>query len=252
METPLVEGPPEPRKRTGIQTIVIDPGHGGRDAGAVGPSGVLEKDVALQIARALRQELEERVGLRVILTRDRDVFVPLTARTRMANQAGADLFLSIHCNSARARAGAGFETYFLSEAKTEDERRVARMENSALRFENPSVDPEQLGELNFILWDLAQNEYLRESSFLAELVQGGLADELDLRNRGVKQAGFWVLNGAYMPAILVETAFISNPREERLLASRDFQARLVDGIADSILEYVDLYERKVTTPEVGA
>jgi N-acetylmuramoyl-L-alanine amidase len=188
----------------------------------------------------------------VILTRGSDVFVPLTSRTRMANEAGADLFISIHCNSARSRSGQGFETYFLSEAKTEDERRVARMENASLRFENPDLDPERLGDLNFILWDLAQNEYLRESSDLAELIQKGLDDELDLHDRGVKQAGFWVLNGAYMPAILIETAFISNPSEERLLASRKFQRHLVDGIADSLLEYVDTYDRKVVGPEVGA
>jgi N-acetylmuramoyl-L-alanine amidase len=253
VETPLATGPPAAREeRTGIRTVVIDAGHGGRDVGAVGPNGVLEKDVTLQVARALRAELESRSDLEVILSRERDVFVPLTARTRLANESGADLFISVHCNSSRGRSGAGFETYFLSEAKTEDERRVAKMENASLRFENPEIDPEQLGELNFILWDLAQNEYLRESSFLAELVQRGLADEIDLRNRGVKQAGFWVLNGAYMPAILVEMAFLSNPSEESLLASEDFQGRIVDGLADSVMGYVDMYERKVTLQEVGA
>lgn len=251
-ETPLPEAPRRHRPRAGVRTIVLDAGHGGRDVGAIGPSGVREKDVTLQVARALKAELERRSELQVILTRGRDVFVPLTSRTRMANEAGADLFISIHCNSARSRSGEGFETYFLSEAKTEDERRVARMENASLRFENPDLDPERLGDLNFILWDLAQNEYLRESSDLAELVQKGLDDELDLHDRGVKQAGFWVLNGAYMPAILIETAFISNPSEERLLASRKFQKRLVDGIADSVLEYVEAYDRKVVGPEVGA
>jgi N-acetylmuramoyl-L-alanine amidase len=250
--TPLPGGGEERRPRAGIRTVVLDAGHGGRDVGAVGPGGLREKDVTLRLALLLKQELESRSDLRVILTRDRDVFVPLGARTRMANESGADLFLSIHCNSARSRSGQGFETYFLSEAKTEDERRVAQMENASLRFENPEIDPERLGELNFILWDLAQNEYLRESSSLAELVQGGLDDELDLRDRGVKQAGFWVLNGAFMPAVLVETAFISNPREERLLGSDDFRRRVVDGIADSVLEYVDQYERKVALRDVGA
>jgi N-acetylmuramoyl-L-alanine amidase len=254
VETPLATELPGARKqRTGIQTVVLDAGHGGRDVGAIGPTGVLEKDVALQVARALRTELQRRAPeLRVILTREEDVFVPLTARTRMANEVGADLFLSIHCNSSPRRSGRGFETYFLSEAKTEDARRVAKMENSSLRFENPEIDPDRLGELNFILWDLAQNEYLRESSQLATLVQEGLADELDLRDRGVKQAGFWVLNGAYMPAILIETAFISNPDEEQLLASGRFQDQLVDGLADSVMEYVDTYERKVTVQEAGA
>jgi N-acetylmuramoyl-L-alanine amidase len=249
VETPLPASPRLRKPRAGVRTVVIDAGHGGRDVGAIGPSGVREKDVTLQIARALQAELEHRSDLRVILTRDSDMFVPLTARTRMANEAGADLFISIHCNAARSRSGQGFETYFLSEAKTEDERRVARMENASLRFENPDIDPQQLGELNFILWDLAQNEYLRESSDLAELVQRGLGDELDLDDRGVKQAGFWVLNGAYMPAILIETAFISNPSEERLLASHKFQSRLVDGIADSVLDYVAAYDRKLALDE---
>jgi N-acetylmuramoyl-L-alanine amidase len=238
--------PKRARPRTGVRTIVIDAGHGGQDAGAIGPTGLREKDVTLAVARALAEELASRsADLRVILTRDSDVFVPLGKRTKMANDAGADLFVSIHCNSARNRSGQGFETYFLSEAKTEDERRVARIENASLRFENPDLDPEELGDLNFILWDLAQNEYLRESSSLAGMVQEGLSDELDLRDRGVKQAGFWVLNGAYMPAILVETAFISNPREERLLGSDEFRERVVDGLADSLIEYADLYERKV-------
>ncbi len=253
VQTPLPSTPRLHKPHAGVRTVVIDAGHGGRDVGAIGPSGVREKDVTLQVARALKAELERRSDLRVLLTRDDDVFVPLTARTRMANEAGADLFISVHCNSARSRSGQGFETYFLSEAKTEDERRVARMENASLRFENPDIDPDQLGELNFILWDLAQNEYLRESSDLADLVQRGLDDELDLRDRGVKQAGFWVLNGAFMPAILIETAFISNPSEERLLASRKFRSRLVDGIADSLLEYVEAYDRKVAfDDEVGA
>jgi N-acetylmuramoyl-L-alanine amidase len=249
---PLPGGGEERRPRAGIRRVVIDAGHGGRDVGAVGPGGLREKDVTLRLALLLKRELESRSDLDVVLTRDRDVFVPLASRTRTANESGADLFLSLHCNSARARTGQGFETYFLSEAKTEDERRVAQMENASLRFENPEIDPERLGELNFILWDLAQNEYLRESSSLAELVQRGLDDELDLRDRGVKQAGFWVLNGAFMPAVLVETAFISNPREERLLGSDDFRGKLVDGIADSVLEYVDQYERKVALREVGA
>jgi N-acetylmuramoyl-L-alanine amidase len=253
VQTPLPSKPRLHKPRAGVRTVVIDAGHGGRDVGAIGPTGVREKDVTLQVARALKAELERRSDLRVLLTRDADVFVPLTARTRMANEAGADLFISVHCNSARSRSGQGFETYFLSEAKTEDERRVAKMENASLRFENPDIDPDQLGELNFILWDLAQNEYLRESSDLADLVQRGLDDELDLRDRGVKQAGFWVLNGAYMPAILIETAFISNPSEERLLVSRKFQSRLVDGIADSLLDYVEAYDRKVAfDDEVGA
>jgi N-acetylmuramoyl-L-alanine amidase len=226
-------------------TIVLDAGHGGRDAGAIGPHGVREKEVTLEVVRRLANRLGSMPGLRVVLTRDDDQFVALGERTRIANREHADLFVSIHANSAENRTAEGFETYFLSAAKTEDARRVARMENSAVRYENPSIDPESLGELNFILWDLAQNEYLRESSTLAESVQEEIDRRLALRSRGVKQAGFFVLNGAFMPAILFEMAFISNPKEESLLDDPAFQTRIADGIAESLLAHLDRYSRKV-------
>ena len=226
-------------------TIVLDAGHGGRDAGAIGPHGVREKEVTLEVVRRLANRLGSVPGLRVVLTRDDDQFVALGERTRIANREHADLFVSIHANSAENRTAEGFETYFLSAAKTEDARRVARMENSAVRYENPSIDPESLGELNFILWDLAQNEYLRESSTLAESVQEEIDRRLALRSRGVKQAGFFVLNGAFMPAILFEMAFISNPKEESLLDDPAFQTRIADGIAESLLAHLDRYSRKV-------
>ena len=159
---------PTPKRAPGDGwTIVLDAGHGGRDAGAIGPSGVREKDVTLAVVRRLAERLDRVDGLRVVLTRGGDEFVALGERTKIANREKADLFVSIHANSAENRSAEGFETYFLSAAKTEDARRVARMENSALRYENPSIDPESLGELNFILWDLAQNEDLLESSTLA-------------------------------------------------------------------------------------
>jgi N-acetylmuramoyl-L-alanine amidase len=185
--------------------------------------------------------------VRVVLTRGDDTFVPLGERTKIANREKADLFVSVHANAAESRQAEGFETYFLSAAKTEDARRVAQMENSVLRYENPSIDPASLGELNFILWDLAQNEYLRESSVLAESVQEEINRRLDLRSRGVKQAGFFVLNGAYMPAILFEMAFISNPREESLLHDSSFQSRIAEGLAESLLAHLDRYSRKVST-----
>ena len=226
-------------------TIVLDAGHGGRDAGAIGPGGTHEKEVTLEVVRRLAERLGGVPGVRVVLTRNDDRFVALGERTRIANHEKADLFVSIHANSAESRAAEGFETYFLSAAKTEDARRVARMENSAVKYENPSIDPESLGELNFILWDLAQNEYLRESSTLAESVQEEIDRRLALRSRGVKQAGFFVLNGAFMPAILFEMAFISNPKEESLLDDPAFQTRIADGLAESLLAHLDRYSRKV-------
>ena len=239
--------PSTPRPaRTGGWTIVLDAGHGGHDPGSIGPSGVREKDVTLAVVRRLAERLDRVDGVRVVMTRADDAFVALGERTKIANRERADLFVSIHANAAENRSAEGFETYFLSAAKTEDARRVARMENAAIRYENPSIDPESLGELNFILWDLAQNEYLRESSTLAETVQEEIDRRLALRSRGVKQAGFFVLNGAFMPAILFEMAFISNPREESLLDDPAFQDRLADALSESLLAHLDRYSRKLS------
>ena len=240
---------PTPRRVPGDGwTIVLDAGHGGHDPGSIGPTGVREKDVTLAVVRRLAERLDGLDGVRVVLTRGGDEFVALGERTKIANREKADLFVSIHANSAENRSAEGFETYFLSAAKTEDARRVARMENAAIRYENPAIDPESLDELNFILWDLAQNEYLRESSALAEAVQEELGQRLSLKSRGVKQAPFYVLNGAFMPAILFETALISNPREESLLNDPAFRNRLVDGLAESILEFLDDYGRRAASP----
>jgi N-acetylmuramoyl-L-alanine amidase len=243
---------PTPRRAPGDGwTIVLDAGHGGHDPGSIGPSGVREKDVTLAVVRRLAERLDHVDGVRVVLTRGGDEFVALGERTKIANREKADLFVSIHANSAENRSAEGFETYFLSAAKTEDARRVARMENSAVRYENPSIDPESLGELNFILWDLAQNEYLRESSTLAESVQEEIDRRLALRSRGVKQAGFFVLNGAFMPAILFEMAFISNPREESLLDDPTFQNRVADALSESLLAHLDRYSRKLSPAQAA-
>ncbi|MGH7557740.1 MAG: N-acetylmuramoyl-L-alanine amidase family protein [Gemmatimonadota bacterium] len=235
--------PPGPRARDAWR-IVVDAGHGGRDPGSIGKGGTREKEVTLRVARALAERLEED-DVEVVLTRGGDEFIALGERTRIANREEADLFVSIHANSSENRSAEGFETYFLSAAKSEDARRVAKMENSAILYESPEIDPASLDELNFILWDLAQNEYLRESSALAETIQEELEDRLSLESRGVKQAGFFVLNGAYMPAVLFEMAFISNPREENLLNDPAFRSRMVDGLAESLLGYLDGYGRRL-------
>lgn len=233
------------RTTRNVWKVVVDAGHGGRDPGSIGPDGTREKDVTLRVARALAERLGREDGVEVVLTRADDTFLALGERTRIANREEADLFVSIHANSAGSRSAEGFETYFLSAAKSEDARRVAKMENSAIRYESPEIDPESLDELNFILWDLAQNEYLRESSALAETIQVELDRRLPLESRGVKQAGFFVLNGAYMPAVLFEMAFISNPREEALLNDSAFRTRLVDGLATSLLGYLDGYGQRL-------
>jgi len=238
--------------------VAIDPGHGGPDVGMEGPIGarpfLREKDVTLAVARALADELGRR-GIRTVLTRTRDTLIALRDRGRIAGADSADLFVSIHVNAANprwrdAKGARGFETYFLAEARTEDARRVARMENESVRFETGDDTP-QGGAIGFILNDLAQNEHLRESSRLAELIEASLGRSHPSESRGVKQAGFAVLATSYMPAVLVELGFGSNPDEARFLTGAAGQRRLARAIADGVQRYLVEYERRVAAPGQG-
>ena len=204
--------------------------------------------MTLAIARALAAELERR-GFATVMTRDRDTLIALGDRGRLAGRASADLFVSIHVNAANPRwhnAGdaRGFETYFLAKARTEDEARMARMENASVRFET-SARAEHGDPLSYILTDLAQNEHLRESSRMAALVQSSLERVHPAVGRGVKQAGFAVLATSYMPAILVETGFGSNVAEARYLTSEPGQRRIAAAVADGVARYLSEYERRV-------
>jgi N-acetylmuramoyl-L-alanine amidase len=217
-----------------VRTIVIDPGHGGEEVGAQGPGGTYEKDIALSIARKLRAELVNERGLQVFLTRDKDVEVSLDERTAIANNYKADLFLSIHANASRARGAKGSEVYFLSyQASDEDSRRMAQQEGMA----EPIAQAPAGSDLALILWDMAQAEHLEESSALASRIQEELADVTGSEGRGVKQAPFRVLVGATMPAVLVEVAFISNPDEEKLLASDTYQSKVAAALARGVERY---------------
>jgi N-acetylmuramoyl-L-alanine amidase len=200
------------------------------------------------VSRQLRRALEER-GVKVIMTRTTDTLIALSDRGKIANEAKGDLFVSIHVNAANPRwqnpGGArGFETYFLAEAKTEDERRVAAMENEAVRFET-SVDVNRDDPLGFIMRDMAQNEHLRESARLAQLVQAGMRQVHPGPNRGVKQAGFRVLVTAFMPAVLVEIGFGTNRSEAAYMTAPERQEELAERLADAIVRYLAEYERKV-------
>lgn len=235
---------PPPKAHYKITTIVIDPGHGGKDPGAIGRGGTREKDVVLVIAKELKRLLSERLGVRVVLTRTGDYFIPLRERTARANNERADLFISIHANAALGRArGGGFETYYHSLALTPEAKAVAKRENAVIRLEKGSR--RVMSQAEFILWDMAHNTYLNESSDLAILVQEGLDKKLKIRNRKVDQAHFYVLSGADMPSILVEVAFISNPREENMLRSLDFQKRVAEGLYNAIALYKRNYERSM-------
>jgi N-acetylmuramoyl-L-alanine amidase len=217
-----------------VRTVVIDPGHGGENPGARGPGGSLEKDVALSVARRLRAELVNARGLQVFLTRDKDIDVDLDDRTAIANNYKADLFVSIHANASRERGAKGSEVYFLSyQASDDDSRRTAQLEGAAEPLPESAVGT----DLALILWDMAQAEHLEESSALASRIQEELAVVTGSEGRGVKQAPFRVLVGAAMPAVLVEVAFISNPEEEKLLASEAYQAKVAASLARGIERY---------------
>jgi N-acetylmuramoyl-L-alanine amidase len=230
-------------------SVTVDPGHGGSDPGNPGqffPRGLREKDVTLQVGLLLREELKSR-GVGVRMTRASDTLISLADRGRYCSR-DCDLFVSLHVNSLPRRAGytevRGFETYFLAEAKTEDAERVARMENDALRFETAAEEAAQERGLDFILKDLALNEYLRESARLAELVQDNLGEVHDGGDRGVKQAGFMVLTTARRPAVLVELGYSTNRADARVLTNRASQRRLAARIADAVVDYLLEYERK--------
>src|SRR6266566_2673721 len=250
--------PAAPNPITGLRlahTIVVDPGHGGVDPGNPGlhfPRGLTEKDITLGIGMLLRLELVRR-GLNVVLTRATDTLIDLANRPLFC-RADCDLFVSIHVNAMpagrRQTQVNGVETYFVSDAKTEDQKRVAQMENAALRFETaPGLDGG--GSLGFILHDLQLNEYLRESARLAELVQGKVAGIHPGENRGVQQGPFLVLAAARRPAILVEAGFATNPGDGAFLASSQGQHKIATAIADGIVAYLLEFERRLAVGTGG-
>ncbi len=237
------------------RTVVVDAGHGGRDPGTtltLGTQRVSEKTVALAVSLKLRDALVAR-GITVVMTRTRDTLIALKDRGPIANRANGDLFVSVHVNAANpgwknAGSARGFETYFLAEAKTEDEARVAAMENEAVKFET-NAETSSSDPLGFILRDMAQNEHLRESLTLATLTQDQLKQVHPGPSRGVKQAPFSVLVNSFMPSMLVELGFGSNAAEARWLTSPDGQQRMAEAIADACVAYLAQYERKVGAGE---
>jgi N-acetylmuramoyl-L-alanine amidase len=245
LESPTLLPSTTPEKHV----IVLDPGHGGEETGAVGPGGTNEKDVVLGIARKLKSVLESS-GVRVILTRDGDQHITLDDRTALANNNKADLFISIHANATLRGYGKGAETYFLSAQATDDEaRNVAAVENNALGLDQSA--PGVGDDLKLILWDMAQTEYLAESSQLAEMIQKEMNEELGIANRGIKQAPFRVLMGATMPAVLIEVGFINNPAEEKMMKEGDYQMKIARAIFRSIESFKQAQNRQPVALQTG-
>jgi N-acetylmuramoyl-L-alanine amidase len=212
--------------------VAVDAGHGGDDRGAKGRAGLLEKDVALRLAAALAERLRAD-GFEPYLTRSGDAFVALWDRAKLANEAGADLFVSLHLNAARARGAKGSEVYFLSLGAGDVDAETLAAENGPAEAAPEKPD----GVVASILDDLAQQAYLQDSEKLAVEIQLQLNRLGGIKERGVKQAPFVVLKGAAMPAVLVETAFISNPKEEAKLKDPAFIRKVADAIARGIRSY---------------
>ncbi len=224
----------EPDSDKDLCVVVIDPGHGGKDPGAIGYKGIREKDVCLAIATELKKVLDEIPSCKALLTRTTDRFLSLDDRSAIANAHNADLFISIHANSHNDRKLKGIETYYLNFSSDETARRVAAREN----FTTPS----KISDLEMILFDLMQSEKINKSSILAGYIHNALVSNImksykDLRNLGVKHAPMRVLIDAEMPCILIETAFISNPTEARRLKTKDYQRLLAQAIVSGIDNY---------------
>lgn len=221
------------------KVVVIDPGHGGEDPGAIGKYSSKEKDINLSISKLVKEKLTN-AGYKVLLTREDDIFIPLVKRTQFANDNKADIFISIHCNASEKPTGTdhGVEVYFLSEKATDPESiATEKLENEVvIKYEKPT---EELNKLQKILWSMIVTEYMNESSKLCSCIGTEVATHTGQNYRGVKQAGFYVLRGAQMPAVLVEVGFISHPNEELKLTRKDFQELIADGIVAGIRRYYE-------------
>ena len=233
---PLQGAAPAPAAPPKGRTVVLDVGHGGTEEGAKGPSGLLEKDAMLALAKTMQEVLTQR-GFRVVTTRSSDASVSLEERAATANAARADVFVSLHANASRSGGAHGTEVFYLSlDASDRAAALLAESENKAA--ETPTADKNAaLRDLDLILWDLAQNQHLAASERLAEIIQADFNRLLDVTTRGVKQAPFRVLIGVNAPAVLVEVAFITNPDEEKRLGSEEFRRQTAETLAGSLTTF---------------
>jgi N-acetylmuramoyl-L-alanine amidase len=238
------------KKRWSLDVIVIDPGHGGYDPGTIGVTGVKEKDVTLGVGRRLGQLIRSDhsvlADVKTVFTRSSDTFIPLYRRGQIANESGGKLFVSIHCNSTARKPNPqrGFEVYLLRPGRTEEAIAIAERENAVIQLEEGYEQRyQELTDENFILVTMAQSAYMRSSEYLAGLVQKQMASVAGLQNHGVKQAGFYVLVGAAMPNILVETAYLSNREDEKFLKSAAGQQKVAESLYRAIKKYKTEYEK---------
>lgn len=234
-----------------IDTIVIDAGHGGKDGGTTGKYGLKEKFITLDIAKRVGRLLEKHVGAKVVHTRDEDVFIPLWKRTKIANESNGKLFISIHGNANNNRRVKGFETYILRPGKTDDAVQVAQRENAVIKLEEEVTRYDNLTEDSFIIASLMQNAFMKESEDLGSIIQSELRKSIPSPDRGVKQAGFFVLIGASMPNVLIEVGYLSNPQEEKQLRKPGYRQSVAQAIYRGIRRFKDKYEKVLTEEAEG-
>jgi len=226
------------KDRWRLDTVVLDAGHGGKDPGTMGRKGTKEKDIALDIVKRVGLLLEKNTKLKVIYTREEDVFIPLWKRTKMANEANGKMFVSVHLNSNPNKSAYGFETYLLRPGKTEDAIEVASRENEAIKLEDRSKEKYQdLSGENLIMATMAQSMFMKESEELAAMIQEEMVKKIKSKNRGVKQAGFHVLIGASMPNVLIEAGFLTNANEEKNLRNSKYRQNIANSIYKAIIKF---------------
>ena len=223
------------KKKWQFDTIIIDPGHGGKDPGSVGYKGTKEKDIVLDVSKRLARKIQKNLRVKTILTRDEDVFIRLQDRTKFANINEGDLFISIHVNSNESKKPYGFETYLLRPGRNQEAINVALRENAVIELEGNKF--EKLTDEQLIQATIAQSGFVQYSEKFAALIQEEIDKRVQSRNRGVKQAGFYVLMGASMPNVLIELGYISNPNEEKKLNSSSYRDMLATSIYYAILKY---------------
>ncbi|MGB5850388.1 MAG: N-acetylmuramoyl-L-alanine amidase, partial [Ignavibacteriaceae bacterium] len=231
-----------------FDVIVIDPGHGGKDPGAIGLNKINEKDINLKVALKLGKLIEEQMkDVKVVYTRSTDEFVDLYKRGKLANEHGGKLFISIHCNSTKTKPtnATGIEVYLLRPGRTQEAINIAERENQVIEYEDDPTRYEQLTDENFILVSMAHSSYMKYSESFADMLNTQFRNNTKLKARGVKQAGFYVLVGASMPSVLIESGFISNKKDVNYLDSSSGRTQLSEAIFEAIEEYRQYYVKQM-------
>ena len=236
------------KSKWSFDCVVIDAGHGGKDPGTIGVTGVREKDVNLAVALKLGKLIEDNLeGVRVVYTRKTDEFIELYKRGKIANEAGGKLFISIHCNSTETKDNGyrGFEVYLLRPGRTKEAIRIAEFESSVIKYEENPNRYEKLTDENFILVSMVHSQYMRYSESFSDYLNQTWKRDVSIPSLGIKQAGFYVLVGASMPSVLIENGFLSNRKDETYLASNSGQNAIAETVFNSIKMYKEFYEKEI-------